>query len=165
MTPTDPDQTLAGYSNLSNRNSFSGVGAVTTKQFQATKNQKILIASSTTLALLFSAVALWLWQVGNLPIYVGLVSVVILLLLIGGFVTITRSPIVEIRENQLSILGWFGNKSQFDLSAPIEMASNHEGIVLKQERVGAGLGRYEIGKNQFDEVVQLLDESTGNGGR
>ena len=132
------------------------------KLFQATRRQKILIASLIAFALLFSATALWLWKLGSMPIYVGLISVVILLLLIGRFVAITRSPVVEVRENQLNIFGWFGGKQQFDLSAPIEMASSGDGIVLKQGKAGAGLGRYVIGKDQFDEVVQILNESPGN---
>lgn len=123
-----------------------------TKQFQATKSHKILIASATTFAL-FSAVSLWLWQAGNLPLYVGLISV-----------AITCFPVVEICENRLRIIGWFGIKQQFDLSAPLELASTGDEIVLKQGRVGAGLGRYVIGKDQFDEVVQILSESIENVG-
>lgn len=144
---------------------LSGVDAVITKLFQATKSQKDLIVGSTAFALLFSATALWLWQVGKLPIYVGLISAVILLFLIGRYVAITRTPVVEVRDNQLSIFGWFGGKKQFDLSAPIEMASTSDGIVLKQGRTGAGLSSYAIGKKQFDEVVQILNQSTGSVGR
>jgi hypothetical protein len=146
---------------LDNRISPSGMDAEMTKLFQATKSQKILIAGSTAFVLPFSATALWLWQIGNMPIYFGLISVVVLLLLIGRFVAITRSPVVEVHGNHLNILGWFGGKKQFDLSAPIEMASTGGGIVLKQGKAAAGLGRYVIGKNQFDEVVQILEESTG----
>ena len=97
--------------------------------------------------------------------YVGLFSVVILMFFIGRYVVIARCPVVEIRENQLNIFGWFGSKKQFDLSAPIEMASTVDGIVLKQGKTGVGLGRCVIGKKQFDEVVQILSESTGNDGK
>ena len=96
-----------------------------------------------------------------MPVYIVVISVVSLPLLIGRFVAITRSPVVEVRENQLSILGWFGGKQQFDLSAPIELASTGDEIVLKQGKVGAGLGKYVIGQNQFDEVVEILKESAG----
>lgn len=95
-----------------------------------------------------------------MPIYVGMISVVILLLLIGRLVAITCLPVVEVHDNQMSVFGWFGGKQQFDLSAPIELGSAGDGIVLKQGKTGTGLSRYVIGKYQFDEVVQILKDST-----
>jgi hypothetical protein len=136
-----------------------------TKTFQATKGQKILIGSSAAFSSLFSGTTLWLWKSAAIPLYVGLIWGAIMLFFIGRLVAIARSPVVEICENRLQIIGWFGSKQQFNLSAPLEMASDGYGIVLKQGRVSAGLSRYVIGKNEFDEVVQILGESMGNVGR
>ena len=132
---------------------------MTTKLFRATRSQKILIFGSAAFALLFSVAAFLFWRIGKMPIYVGLISVIILLLLVGRYAALTRFPVVEVRENQLNVFGWFGGKSCFDLSTPIEVASGGDAIVLKQGKSGAGLSKYVIGKEQFDEVIGILSRS------
>ena len=129
---------------------------MTTKSFQASKSQKILIISSSAFVALFSVAAFQLWQVGKMPSYVVAISLAILLLLIVRFVTLTRFPVVELRDNQMSVIGWFGGRTQFDLSAPIEFTSSGNGIVMKQSGSGAGLGKYVVGQVQFDEILEVL---------
>ena len=143
----------------------AATSSVMTKLIQATKGYKIFVVCSVVFVFLYTALALWLWSDGLMPLYVALISVVVFLSLIRRFIVTTRLPAVEVRENELIIYGWFGGKKLINLSAPIDMASNGSGIVLKRGRSGAAIGRYVIGKEQFDEITRLLSESTRNTGR
>lgn len=138
--------------------------AITTRMFQAIRGQKILIIGSATVALLFSLTAFWLWQIGKMPIYVGVISVIILVSFVGRSVAVTRFPVVEIHDNRMDVYSWFGIRKQFDLSSPIEIAVGSYGIVMKQGRTGAGFGKEVIGKDQFDEFISLLSAASKNGG-
>jgi len=138
--------------------------AITTRIFQATRGQRILIFYSCTVALLFSLSAFWFWKIGRIPIYVGVFLVIPLVSFVGRYVAIKRFPVVEIRGSRVDVYSWFGVRKQFDLSSPIEFAVGSYGIVMRQGRTGAGFARGVIGKDQFDELISMLSAASKNGG-
>ena len=132
-----------------------------TKSFRATKGQISLLIGTTILFL--SPLVSSIFSEAMPPLLVGFSSLVAISL-IGRVNAVIRHPVVGFEQNRMDVYSWFGIRKCFDLSSPIEVAVGSYGIVLKQGTVGAGFGREVIGKDQFDEFIRLLSDSTKNGG-
>jgi len=132
---------------------------VTIRRIYATQKQKLLVLVSSMAAAAVCVGAFWLWQIEKAPLYVGIAFAFGAIALIGRIIAISRVPAVVLDGNTLTVSGWFGGARIFDLSAPIEIADQAGVIVLKQGQSGAGIARYVIGSNQFDEVAKAIRQS------
>lgn len=133
-----------------------------TSVFEVIRGQKILIAGTVVLNLLLSVLTVWLWTLGHMPFYMVLVWVSGLLFFIGRFSAIHRFPAAVVRGIELTVYGWFGSTSRIKLDAPFEFYSTGYLMCMSQGRSTATVARYVIGKERFNELVDLLRTSRGS---
>ena len=133
-----------------------------TSVFEVIKGQKILIAGTVVLNLLLSVLTIWLWTLGHMPAYMVFVWIAGLLFFVGRFGAIHRFPAAVVRDGELTVYGWFGTTSCINLDAPFEFYSTGYLVSMSQGRSTAAVARYVIGKERFDELVDLLLTSRGN---
>lgn len=133
-----------------------------TSVFEVTRGQKVLIAGTVALNLLLSVSTVWLWTLGHMPFYMVLVWVAGLLFFAGRFSAIHRFPAAVVRGSELIVYGWFGSTSRIRLDSPFEFYSTGYLISMSQGRSTAAVARYVIGKESFNELVDLLRTSMGS---
>ena len=133
-----------------------------TKVFEVIRGQKVLLAGTIALNLLLSVITIWLWTLGHMPFYMVLVWIAGLLFFIGRFIAIHRFPAAVVRDSELTVYGWFGRTSHIDLDAPFDFYTTGYLISMRQGRSTAWVARYVIGKERFNELVDLLLTSRGN---
>ena len=127
------------------------------KVYLATLTQKILLVLGSFFFAGASALGMWLWHLGHVPMAFGIVFGLFGVLFVIRLYRVISNPIVTVNGLEVSVLGWMWGTSEFHLGRDIDTAITSHQIFMKQGSIGAGITLDSVGDEAFNELVELLN--------
>lgn len=127
------------------------------KRFLARRSHKLLITAVSIFCGVVGVIGVWLWTLEKMPglfaVSFGLFGVIFGVRLFA----LNRNPVVVINGPVIGVFGWTGVRRDFDLRIEMDVSTSSGQIIVKQGRVGAGISKYTVGKENFEELVDLFE--------